>query len=147
MKYFMNTLCLVLFSLLCYTNSYAYSNADVKCLSTAIFHEASTEPILGQIAVAQVIVNRVKNANRPNSICKVVKQPNQFPWYHKGVFAEKTSIPYESLSRAVLEGLFTDETKGAEYFHTKRPVRPKWTAGLRRTCTIGSHIFYRERLA
>ena len=56
---------------------------DVKCLATAIFHEANAESVKGQIAVANVIMNRVESKDFPNSVCGVISQKSQFSWYGK----------------------------------------------------------------
>lgn len=141
-----NTICLVFSILLCYTNlTFAYTNDDIKCLSAAIYYEANTEPITGKIAVAHVILNRVKNENRPNTICKVVAQPNQFPWYYQGIYADPVFRVNVGLAKGILQGWFDDPTGGAEYFHRITKTRPGWTRDLQPVGKIGHHIFYAQR--
>lgn len=53
---------------------------EFRCLSQSIYHEARGEPLDGQIMVANVIMNRVKHKEFPNTICDVVFQRNQFEW-------------------------------------------------------------------
>jgi spore germination cell wall hydrolase CwlJ-like protein len=57
-----------------------YEDLDLFCLAKNIFHEAGIETELGMFAVAQVTLNRVRNARYPDSICDVVMQPAQFSW-------------------------------------------------------------------
>ena len=60
-----------------------YIRLDIFCLAKNIYHEASVESRLGQYAVAQVTLNRVKSNQYPNTICDVVMDPWQFSWANK----------------------------------------------------------------
>lgn len=57
-----------------------YPKDEHMCLSHSIYHESRGEPIEGQVMVANVIINRVKHKEFPDSICSVVHQRNQFEW-------------------------------------------------------------------
>ena len=56
----------------------------IMCLAMAIYFEARSEPVEGQMAVAQVVMNRVANTRYPSEVCEVVKQKYQFAFYWDG---------------------------------------------------------------
>lgn len=113
------------------------------CLALNIYHEARSEPIDGQIAVAMVTMNRA-NWNTTD-VCEVVYESKQFSWTHRLT----DSTPQEPtawarakrLAHRVIEGHHEDITDGATYFHT-RAVRPTWRHSMKKTKTIGAHVFY-----
>lgn len=115
---------------------------ELRCLELNLHHEARGESIEGIKAVANVTINRVKSGKFPTSICKVVKQPGQFSWV--GTETDKKNISVDPTIRQIafnslLSNEWTDNTKGALYFHNKtvdnfnRPLITK----------IGGHVFYR----
>ena len=55
------------------------------CLAIAMYYEARNQPIDGQLAVAQVIMNRVESPRYPDTVCEVVWQPKQFSFTHDGL--------------------------------------------------------------
>ena len=134
--------------------------AAIMCLALNIYHEARDQPFIGQVAVAQVVMNRVYDDRYPDSVCDVVKQgptyswkPDfpvrhrcQFSWYCDG----KSDKPYEELAWAkslivadnVLSGRILDITYGATHYHA-RYVRPYWSKKLLKTVAYGSHKFYK----
>ena len=125
---------------------------DLQCLALNIYHEARSEPLTGQLAVAQVTLNRVASNSFPGSVCKVVKQGGQkrnrcqFSWWCDG----KSDQPTEEkawrksldLGRQVLAEQSPDPTNGALYYHASY-VSPKWSRSFQRTAQIGRHLFYR----
>ncbi len=125
---------------------------DLQCLALNIYHEARSEPLTGQLAVAQVTLNRVASEAFPESVCEVVKQGGQkrnrcqFSWWCDG----KSDHPTEEkawrksldLGRRVLAEQSPDPTKGALYYHATY-VSPTWSRSFQRTAQIGSHLFYR----
>ena len=60
-------------------------NTALTCLALNIYHEARSEPLYSQVAVAQVTLNRVSNPNYPSTVCGVVTQKGQFSWYWDGL--------------------------------------------------------------
>lgn len=126
---------------------------DLTCLSEALYFEARGESVKGQFAVAEVILNRVKSASYPNSVCGVINQGTgrkfqcQFTYTcdgHPEVIREKRA--YEQVMKVadvVLSGASGGITKGATHYHTKS-VRPSWSRTFPRTATIGVHHFYRQ---
>ena len=113
---------------------------DVKCLATAIYHEANAESKKGQIAVANVIMNRVESKDFPNSVCGVIAQKSQFSWY--GKTKHKYSDETLTIAREVLNKR-RDNTNGALFFHSGK--NPHWTKKMKMTKQIGNHKFYRQR--
>ncbi len=112
---------------------------DVKCLAANIHFEARGESHKGQVAVAHVTLNRVKDKRFPKSICGVVKQPGQFSWY-KQANLSKMKLPRYSQQIAldVLTGKYKDPTRGALFFHNSSVESFK----RRELIRIGDHIFY-----
>ena len=128
-------------------------NREMKCLSEALYFEARGEQIEGQIAVADVIINR-KNSNRfPNTICGVVSEGShkrhacQFSYNCDGklelIYDKKTYSRIVKLSSMILNGAFSDVTKGATFFHASE-VSPSWSKKFKKTRKIGRHIFYKN---
>lgn len=131
--------------------------ASVMCLALNIYHEARGEPLVGQIAVAQVVLNRVESPQFPNTICDVVKDGHynenvpvinkcQFSWWCDG----KSDTPQDTvrwenslhLAATLAEKPYLDVTEGALYYHATY-VKPYWADHFKETVTINNHIFYR----
>lgn len=118
---------------------------ETRCLATAIFYEARSESLEGQLAVARVVINRSKSSRFAGSLCGVVRQPGQFGFVRHGVIPEpNTSGPAWKTSVAVahvaLENAWASRAEGALYFHARR-VSPGWSR--QRIAMIDNHIFYR----
>lgn len=117
------------------------------CLALNIYHEARDQPLAGQIAVAQVVVNRVLHENYPSSVCGVVKQKHQFSW----LWDDISDKPYEKeawmlskrIARTVLAGKTTEIIEGATHYHATS-VKPKWARKLQKIVQIDKHIFYKS---
>ena len=113
---------------------------DVKCLATAIYHEANSESEKGQIAVANVIMNRVKSKKFPNSVCSVISQKHQFSWY--GRTKHKYNDKTVNIAEKVLSNRVHDVTNGALYFHSGKNLY--WVKKMKFTTKIGGHKFYKN---
>ena len=118
---------------------------EVECMAKNIYYESRSEPIEGQIAVAQVTLNRVAHSNWPNNICDVVYEPKQFSW----TWLEKDQTPNDPISykravvvaRDVMIGNVVDPTQGAVFYHAAY-VNPDWNKYMEVSKVIGAHIFY-----
>ena len=131
----------------------ATGDAEWQCLATAIYHESRGEPLSGQIAVAEVILNRVESRQYPNTICGVTMQGKgsgracQFSYACDGRSDAMTSIGprhrAEKLARLMLDGMPRSVTDGATHFHATY-VSPSWARAMTRTAAIGNHRFYRS---
>ncbi len=130
----------------------ASGGADLQCLAQAIYFESRGEPLEGQIAVAEVVLNRVDDRSFPNTVCGVTNQgvgkgrACQFSYAcdgnsdaMKSPAARERSIKLASL---MLAGRPRTVTDGATYFHT-RSIKPGWARKMSRTTAIGHHLFYR----
>lgn len=101
------------------------------CLAAAIYKESRGETLQGQLAVAQVVLNRGPN------ICKTINQPGQFSWrakerlYYDG--------PAYNLSRIIIKRGWAIKRFTATHFHNIT-VNPGWTGYQ---TTIGNHMFYK----
>jgi spore germination cell wall hydrolase CwlJ-like protein len=125
----------------------------VKCLAEAVYFESRGEPVRGQIAVAQVIMNRVFSPFYPNDVCGVVHQSNgrgcQFSYNCDGIPNVVTEP--DAMARAVhiardmINGkLWMPEVAKATHYHAYY-VRPDWIAEMHTISTMGVHTFYRPR--
>ncbi|WP_293612882.1 cell wall hydrolase [Ponticaulis sp.] len=126
---------------------------DHMCLSQAIFYEARSESVLGQIAVAEVVMNRVGDHRYPNAVCDVVFQGSerttgcQFSFTCDGAmdrFPARGRLwrRAQDVAAHVMMHLNQPLTGSATHYHTDY-VDPIWNQHLVQTRTIGSHIFYR----
>ncbi len=116
----------------------------VECIARTVYHEAANQALRGQLAVAQVIVNRAKSGSFPKSVCAVVSQPGQFSQAPVTV-ARGTARPWDvavAISTIAQEGRVAQVAPGALFFHADY-VRPYWTQTHQRIAQIGDHIFYR----
>jgi spore germination cell wall hydrolase CwlJ-like protein len=126
-----------------------------KCLADAIYFEARGEPARGQIAVAQVVMNRVFSRYYPNSVCGVVYQNSnrracQFSFACDRIPNDRITEPTaweraKQIAHETLDGKYwlTDVGK-ATHYHA-RWVHPHWVREMQRLDRIGVHTFYRPR--
>jgi N-acetylmuramoyl-L-alanine amidase len=117
-------------------------DGELACLATAVYFESRGEPLEGQLAVAQTILNRVDSGRFATSICGVINQPRQFSF-------DRTRAPRpgsdwqraQAIARIAANDLWRDVVPRAIAFHAAR-VAPN-RAGKTRVATIGNHVFYR----
>jgi spore germination cell wall hydrolase CwlJ-like protein len=115
---------------------------DIACLAKNIYHEARGESLHGQIAVAQVTLNRVASGKFQRNICSVVYAPKQFSWTigpRKKIKDTKAWEASVAVATAVLTKSIHLPDFKALYFHTKQ-VNPGWNRSV--LAVIGNHIFY-----
>ncbi len=118
---------------------------ELNCLAGAIYFEAKSESLDGQLAVGRVIVNRSKSGRFPNSYCGVVFQRSQFSFVRGNAMPAiaKTSRGWKNavaMAQIAHEGSWTSPVEGALYFHAAR-VSPGWH--LTRLARVDNHVFYR----
>jgi len=119
---------------------------ELACLAGAIYFESKGEPLSGQLAVANVIMNRVESGSFPSTICGVVTQRGQFSFVRHGEIpaidhgrkAYRTAMAVAQIAMA--KDWKKDPAPDALFFHATR-VRPGW--GKAEVATIGHHVFYR----
>ena len=131
----------------------AFSEQEQRCLSAGIYFEARGESVKGQAAVAQVILNRVRNPAYPKSICGVVYQNEkwrnrcQFSFACDGIKDRVASRDHyemaEEVALAVTSGkIWIPEVGSSTHYHATY-VRPRWARTMEKMMKIGQHIFYR----
>lgn len=117
-------------------------DSDLNCLATAVYFESRGEPMEGQLAVAQTILNRVESGRYAPTVCGVINQPKQFSYDRSR--APRAGSDWETaraIARIAMEDMWHEVAPRAISFHARR-VAPNW-AGKTRVATIGNHIFYR----
>jgi spore germination cell wall hydrolase CwlJ-like protein len=117
----------------------------VKCLAQNIYHEARGDSTKGQIAVAQVVINRTKNDAYPSDVCSVVWDKAQFSWtLDKSLWKITDQKSYEKAKKVaseVLSGEHKDITNGATHYYEPTLVDPEWSDHGVNKKKIGSHLF------
>lgn len=125
-----------------------------RCLATAIYFEARSEPVRGQLAVAQVIMNRVRSSDYPDTICGVVFQGQwrrnacQFSFACDGIADVPKEKSYwtlaNKLAKRVTDGkAWLTDVGHATHYHANY-VKPRWRRDMDKVKSIGRHIFYRR---
>jgi spore germination cell wall hydrolase CwlJ-like protein len=124
----------------------------LQCLAQAVYYEAAREPQLGQEAVAQVVLNRVRHPAYPKSVCGVVYQGSarvtgcQFTFTCDGSLRWAPEPALWSRARRVaeraLDGYVARHVGSATHYHASY-VAPYWAPTLVKMTRVGAHIFYR----
>jgi|TARA_R110000782_G_scaffold200584_2_gene289393 N-acetylmuramoyl-L-alanine amidase len=130
------------------------------CLALGLYHEARSEPLVGQLSVGFVVMNRVDDSRYPDSICEVVKQgrthpnnPNvmlrhqcQFSFFCDGLNDTPKNLPAWNhsiiLASQILGGQYKNTSEGATHYHANY-VSPTWADESKMIAQVGTHIFYR----
>jgi spore germination cell wall hydrolase CwlJ-like protein len=129
---------------------------NLDCLALNIYHEARGEPRDGQVAVGQVVMNRVGDAEFPGQVCEVVRQGGerqrdrcQFSWWCDGRSDQPKDLAAwtgsKDLARLILKGALADPTGGALWYHADY-VAPDWDMDIVTRGKIGRHVFYGREL-
>ena len=137
----------------------AYENEEVICLAKNVYFEARSSSFADQVAVTDVVLNRVESSKYPNTVCEVVEQGYkkgrrdcQFSWYCDG---KSDQIPNSQSNDPWMKALdlasdmyfnrsFRGLTEGATNYHATY-VKPAWRHNLELIGRIGAHIFYRYK--
>ncbi len=128
---------------------------EMRCMATAIYFEARDEPVRGQLAVAQVIMNRIRSPFYPKTVCGVVYQGErnrtgcQFSFTctgkHNAVKEKEEWATAVKLAKQVIAGqVWIDEVGYATHYHATY-VHPSWRYELDKVAQIGGHIFYKMK--
>lgn len=136
------------------------SHPELYCLAENIYFESRADNLAGQVAVADVVLNRVHDDRYPNTICGVVRQGRyhengiprrnqcQFSWWcdgkpedihDKDSWRTAQEIAYKIVKLESFRGI----TEGATHYHATY-VDPSWNKNMQLIGRIGSHIFYRQ---
>jgi spore germination cell wall hydrolase CwlJ-like protein len=161
MKYFFTALFVLFSSTMATANGLftAENEPEAWCLAQNIYYETRSSNRADRIAVADVVLNRVKDTRYPDTICEVVKQgrkhPNgqmkrnqcQFSWYCDGKSDWPTNLDawVDAQQIAYLMIVYSDGrglTEGATHYHATY-VKPAWAKQKQLVGRIGKHIYYR----
>ncbi|MGK6322853.1 cell wall hydrolase [Sphingomonas sp. DT-51] len=119
------------------------TDEDMRCLAGAIYFESRGEPLSGQLAVAEVILNRTKSRRFGGSVCDVITQKGQFSFVRGGRMPAAPSNDDWRTAMAVAKVAMKDawetDASDALYFHHRSAAR---AAGVR-VASIGNHVFFR----
>lgn len=118
---------------------------EMECLAGAVYFEARSETLAGQLAVGRVIVTRATSGRFPSSYCGVVYQPSQFSFVHANAmpWVDHNSAKWrQAVKIAVIadSGTWKSPVEGAMFFHAAH-IAPSW--GKTRMARVDNHVFYR----
>lgn len=120
-------------------------NEESECLARAVYWESRGEPLSGQLAVAEVVINRARSGRFAPTLCGVVRQPSQFSFVRRGYIPQPPQASRDwhtavAIARIATERLAQGGAPQALFFHARR-INPGWR--LTRVATVGNHVFYR----
>ena len=121
------------------SSSNKQTSSDLYLLAKCVYAEARGESYTGQVAVAAVILNRVKSASFPNTIAGVIYQPWAFTAVHDGQINLEPNQTAYNAARDAMNGW--DPTYGCLYYYNPRTATSKWIYSRQQVVTIGSHVF------
>ena len=120
---------------------------EMECLAGAVYFESRGEPLAGQLAVAQVVINRAESGQYPSNWCAVVKQKAQFSFVRDGRFpsiATGSEAWRKAKAIAVIAANnMADAVPSDVLWYHADYVSPSWGKRLSKVEKIGAHIFYR----
>lgn len=124
----------------------ADQSASIECLAKVVHHEAGNQSEKGQLAVAQLVMNRVGAGGRfGNSVCAVVNQRGQFfntNSYHPDRSSNQWAQAVK-VSRDAIEHSSPEVMPGALFYHAAYQAPPRFFRTRQRLAVLGDHIFYR----
>ena len=119
---------------------------ETECLAASVYFESKSEPLEGQLAVAEVVINRAESGGRfPPSICSVVFQKGQFSFVRGNGFPpiKRDSKAWQTavaIAEIAMDEQWESRASDALFFHATR-VSPRWNKV--RVAQLGNHVFYR----
>jgi len=123
----------------------AKMDQDLECMAKVVLHEARNQPRSGQLAVAQLIMNRVGNSRFGNSVCAVVNQRGQF--FRTASYNPRRDsadwMKAVEVARQAMAGDGDQVVPGAVYFHAAHHAPNRFFRSRERISMVGDHIFYR----
>lgn len=119
------------------------ADADMRCLAGAIYFESRGEPLAGQLAVAEVILNRTRSRRFGGSVCDVITQKGQFSFVRGGRMPDAPSNDdwrtAMAVAKVAMKDAWESNASDALYFNHRSAGRGNGV----RVASIGNHIFYR----
>lgn len=121
------------------SSSSSASSTDLNLLARVVYGEARGEPYTGQVAVAAVVLNRVRSSSFPNSVAGVVYQSGAFDCVSDG---QINLTPNQSAYNAAKDALNGwDPTYGCLFYYNPRTATSKWMLSRTVKLSIGNHAF------
>ena len=121
------------------TTSTTQSSSDLNLLARVVYAEARGEPYSGQVAIAAVVLNRVKSASFPNTISGVIYQPYAFTAVNDG---QINLMPNSTAYKAAQDALNGwDPTYGCVFYYNPKTATSSWIYSRKTVVTIGNHVF------
>lgn len=117
------------------------SSSDLALLARCVYAESRGEPYTGQVAVAAVVLNRVRSSKFPNTVAGVIYQPGAFTCVSDGQINLSADSTSRSAAQDALNGW--DPTNGCLYYYNPATATSKWIWSLKVELTIGRHSFAR----
>jgi len=117
------------------------SSANLDLLAKCVYAEARGEPYTGQVAIAAVVLNRVKSSSFPNTVSGVIYQKNAFTCVSDGQINLTPNASAYSAAKDALNGW--DPTNGCLYYYNPATATSKWIWSLKVELKIGKHSFAR----
>lgn len=127
------------------------SKKEFDCLSRNIYWETLHEPLIGQLAVAQIVYNRVKSKKWGNTFCQVIFQKNQFSWTRNKELVNakpKNEVQWKRAQHSALlfsKGVRVIGLHDSEFYYAKYIKPPKWSKNMKKEAQIGQHIFFSNK--
>ena len=123
------------------SSSSTYNSNDRYLLAKIVYAEARGEPYQGQVAVAAVILNRVKSSQFPNTLSGVIYQPYAFTAVSDGQINLEPNQTAYNAARDAMNGW--DPTYGCLFYYNPAKTTSKWIYSRQVVVTIGDHVFAR----
>ncbi|MGK6318792.1 cell wall hydrolase [Sphingomonas sp. DT-204] len=124
-------------------NTVLDDDRELRCLASGVYFESKGEPLAGQLAVAETILNRTRSGRFPKSVCSVLTQRGQFSFVRGGHVPTGKGKAWQTavaVAKVAQRDLWDTAADKALYFHARR-VSPGWR--LSKVAAIGNHVFYR----
>ena len=128
------------------------SEAEQNCLARTIYYEARNQGVQGKYAVADLTLNRTESDDYSSTVCGVIRERGQYPWYSKRKMTSKIPNNEESqeawmesqiIAKQAMKKRNTVLPKSALFFH-KKGVKPRWAKKMKLVAVIQDHKFYEK---
>ncbi|WP_380875041.1 hypothetical protein ACFB49_02950 [Sphingomonas sp. DBB INV C78] len=122
-----------------------FDESELECMAKIVHHESANQPRAGQLAVAQLVMNRVESGRFAGTICGVAHQPGQF-FNTRAYNPKRDSATWRSavdVSKEAMAGVTADVVPGALFYHAAYQAPPRFFRTRQRAGVLGDHIFYR----
>ena len=132
-------------------NQVYLSKKEFDCLARNIYWEALREPLIGQLAVANITYNRVLSKKWGNTFCQVVFEPKQFSWTNSKKLRNAKPKNENQWNRAkhsamlFSKGVRVTNLDDSEFYYAQYIKQPKWAKTMEKQAHIGQHIFFSDK--